>query len=217
MNIGVLGTGIVGRALATRLAELGHSVALGTRDTSNPRAREWLARVGAARGARVATFAGAAAHGALIVNATQGVASIAALELAGHRNLRDKVLIDVANPFDFSAGDPPTLTVANGDSLGEQIQRSFPDAKVVKALNTVSAEVMVHPTRLAEDHTAFVAGDDPKAKMTVADLLRSFGWRLVFDLGDITAARGMEAYTLLWMSLRVAQGTSTFNIRVVRS
>jgi predicted dinucleotide-binding enzyme len=215
MNIGVLGTGIVGRTIASRLVELGHVVFLGTRDPANPVAAEWLHAVGTARGARVATFADAAAHGALVVNAVSGAASIAALKLAGERALHGKVLLDVANPLDHST-QPPTLSVANTDSLGEQLQRSFPDVAVVKALNTVTADVMVHPERLGEEHTMFIAGNDAEAKATVADLLRSFGWRSLLDLGGIEAARGMEMYVLLWVSLRLAQGTNQFNLRVVR-
>ena len=216
MNIGVLGTGGVGRGIATRLVELGHVVAMGTRDPENPAARDWLRGVGTKRGARVATFAGAAAHGAMVVNATSGSASIAALTLAGERNLHAKVLLDVANPLDFSQGMPPTLTVANTDSLGEQIQRAFPDVRVVKSLNTVTVDVMVHPGRLPEEHTMFVAGDDVEAKATVGDLLRSLGWRSILDLGGIEAARGMEMYVLHWVNMRVALGTNAFNIKVVR-
>jgi len=217
MNIGVLGTGVVGRAIATRLVELGHSVALGTRDAANPIAQEWLATVGTARGARVGTFAEAAGHAALVVNATAGAASIAALRLAGDRNLHGKVLVDIANPLDFSHGMPPSLSVVNTDSLAEQIQRSFPDVKVVKTLNTVNVNVMVHPERLPEDTTMFVAGDDAEAKATVADLLRAFGWRSIIDVGGIETARGLEMYLPLWVSLVSAQGTPAFNIKVVRS
>jgi hypothetical protein len=217
MNIGVLGTGVVGRALATRLVELGHVVAMGTREVTNPSAQEWLASVGTARGARIGTFADAAAHGAMVINATSGAASIAALKLAGERNLHGKVLLDVANPLDFSHGMPPSLSVANTDSLGEQIQRSFPDVKVVKSLNTVNVEVMIHPKRLPDEHTMFVAGQDAEAKATVADLLRAFGWRSILDIGGIEAARGLEAYVLLWVTLRGVQGTSAFNIRLVRA
>lgn len=217
MNIGVLGTGVVGRTLATRLVELGHVVALGTRDVANVSAREWLSLVGTARGARVATFADAAAHGALLVNATSGGASIGALTAAGERNLAGKVLVDVANPLDFSHGMPPSLSIVNTDSLGEQIQRTFPAARVVKTLNMVNADVMAHPAKLPEETTMFVAGDDAEAKATAADLLRAFGWRSILDLGGIQAARGLEMYLPLWLQLMTAQNTVTFNIRVVRA
>jgi hypothetical protein len=139
------------------------------------------------------------------------------LKLAGERNLHGRVLLDVANPLDFSHGMPPSLSVANTDSLGEQIQRSFPDVKVVKSLNTVNVEVMIHPKRLPDEHTMFVAGQDAEAKATVADLLRAFGWRSILDIGGIEAARGLEAYVLLWVTLRGVQGTSAFNIRLVRA
>jgi 8-hydroxy-5-deazaflavin:NADPH oxidoreductase len=217
MNIGVLGTGIVGRTVGSRLVELGHTVAMGSRDADNPAAQEWLSAVGTARGARVGTFAEAAAHGALVLNATSGAASIAALKLAGDRNLHGKVLLDVANPLDFSHGMPPSLSVSNTDSLGEQIQRSFPDVKVVKTLNTVTADVMVHPERLPEETTMFVSGNDAEAKATAADLLRSFGWKSIVDLGGIESARGQEMYLPLWVSLMGAQSTPNFNVRLVRA
>jgi predicted dinucleotide-binding enzyme len=216
MNIGVLGTGIVARTLGRRLVELGHSVALGSRDPNHPAAAEWLQSVGTARGARAGTFADAAAHGALLINATSGAGSIAALRLAGERNLHGKVLIDVANPLDFSTGELQ-LSVVNTDSLAEQLQRSFPDVHVVKTLNMVNAEVMVHPERLPEETSMFVAGDDPEAKATAADLLRSLGWRSIMDLGGITAARGMEMYLPLWLSIMQTQQGAMFNIKVVRS
>ncbi len=215
MNIGVLGTGVVGRTLGQRLVELGHSVALGSRDLNHPAAAEWLAKAGTGRGARAGTFADAAAHGALLINATAGSGSIEALRLAGERNLHGKVLLDVSNPLDWSTGEL-TLTVANTDSLAEQIQRTFPDVHVVKTLNIVTADVMVHPNQLPEETTMLVAGDDPEAKATATDLLRSFGWRSILDLGGIKAARGMEMYLPLWVSLMQAQSTAFFNVKVVR-
>jgi predicted dinucleotide-binding enzyme len=217
MNIGVLGTGIVGRSLASRLVELGHVVSLGTRDPNNPVAHEWLATVGTARGARVGTFAEASAHGTLVVNATAGATSIAALRMAGDRNLHGKVLVDVANPEESEPGVEFSLSVVNDDSLGEQIQRSFPDTRVVKALNTVHVDVMIHPDRLPEDTTMFVAGNDAEAKATVADLLRSFGWRSILDVGAISSSRGLEMYLPLWRVLCAVQGTAAFNLRVVRA
>jgi predicted dinucleotide-binding enzyme len=216
MNIGVLGTGIVARTLGRRLVELGHSVALGSRDANHPAAVEWLATVGTARGSRAGTFADAAAHGAVLINATSGAGSIAAIRSAGERNLHGKVLLDVSNPLDFSSGELH-LSVVNTDSLAEQIQRSFPDVRVVKTLNTVNAEVMVHPERLPEETSMFVAGDDPEAKATAADLLRSLGWRSILDLGGIAAARGMEMYLVLWVSIMQTQQGAMFNVRVVRA
>jgi 8-hydroxy-5-deazaflavin:NADPH oxidoreductase len=216
MNIGVLGTGVVGRTLGQRLVELGHSVALGSREPNHPAAAEWLAKVGTARGARAGTFADAAAHGALLINATAGSASIDALRLAGEKNLHGKVLIDVSNPLDWSTGEL-RLTVANTDSLAEQIQRTFADAFVVKTLNIVTADVMVHPNQLPEETTMLVAGDDPEAKATATDLLHSFGWRSILDLGGLKAARGMEMYLPLWLSLMQAQSTAIFNIKITRA
>jgi predicted dinucleotide-binding enzyme len=215
MNIGVLGSGMVGRALATRLVEVGHAVAMGSREAGSPPAAEWLASVGRSRSARLGTFAEAAAFGALVINATSGDHSLEALSLVGDRHLHGKVLLDVANPIAPTESGPLTLTVANTDSLAEQIQRAFPQARVVKALNTVNAEVMVHPARLGEEHTAFVAGDDAEAKATVADLLRSFGWKSILDLGGIEAARGMEMYLALWVAVARATGTSALNVRIV--
>ena len=126
------------------------------------------------------------------------------------------MLIDIANPLDFSAGMPPTLFVKDTDSLGEQIQRAFPDAKVVKTLNTINATLMVDPAELADgDHTIFVCGDDAGAKATVTELLRSFGWKDVIDLGDITTARGTEMLLPIWLRLMAPLGTPAFNFKIV--
>jgi 8-hydroxy-5-deazaflavin:NADPH oxidoreductase len=217
VDIGVLGTGIVGRSLATRLVELGHVVTLGARDADNAAGRDWLATVGTARGARVGTFAEASAHGALLVNATAGTTSVTALRLAGERNLYGKVLVDVANPEESEPGVGLALSVVNDDSLGEQIQRSFPDVKVVKTLNTVHVEVMTHPDLLPEETNMFVAGNDAEAKATVADLLRSFGWRSIVDVGGIESSRGLEMYLPLRRVLSATHGTNLLNVRVVRA
>jgi predicted dinucleotide-binding enzyme len=215
MRIGVLGTGVVGRTLATKLVEVGQDVVMGSRDAANESAAEWVASVGG--GGRVGTFAEAAEHGELVVNATSGQASLAALALAGAEHLEGKVLMDVANPLDFSKGMPPSLTVVNTDSLAEQIQRAYPAARVVKALNTVNAGVMVDPGGLSAPTNLFVAGDDAAAKSEVVALLGSFGWapERVLDVGDITAARGLEAWLLLWVRMMQALGTPAFNVAVV--
>ena len=163
------------------------------------------------------TFAEAAAHGEVVVNATASAVSLEALERAGEENLSGKVLMDVSNPLDFSKGMPPTLSVVNTDSLGEQIQRRFPEARVVKTLHTTNARLMVDPARLAGgDHTVFVGGDDPEAKAVVTDLLRSFGWSDIVDLGDITTARGTAMMLPLWVRPFGALDNPLFNFKIVR-
>ena len=215
MRIGVLGTGTVGQALAAKLVELGHEVKMGSRQAGNEKAVEWAGASGEA--ATEGSFADAAAFGDAVINATAGAASVEALRAAGAENLAGKVLIDVANPLDFSQGMPPTLTVCNTDSLGEQIQREFPDARVVKTLNTVNAGVMVEPALVAGSHTVFVCGDDADAKHHVRHMLESFGWPAedIMDLGPITAARGTEMYLTLWLWLWQAAGTSQLNVKVL--
>ena len=163
------------------------------------------------------SFAEAAEHGELVVNATNGVGSLEALRAAGEANLDGKVLIDIANPLDLSQGMPPSLFVSNTDSLGEQIQRALPRVKVVKALNTMNAFVMADPSLVAGGkHTVLVCGNDEEAKAQVTEILRLFGWRDVIDLGDITSARGTESYLPLWLRVWAALGTGTFNIAVVQ-
>lgn len=219
MKIGVLGTGMVGVAIASKLVDLGHDVIMGAREATNERAAAWVAK-GVGKGKRKAgTFADAAKHGAILVNATRGSGSIAALDLARAGNLDGKVLLDVSNPLDFSRGMPPTLTVCNTDSLGEQIQRTFPQLKVVKTLNTVNAGVMVAPRTLPQEHTVFVAGNDNEAKKAAAALLKEFGWRdaEIVDAGPIQASRGLESWLLLWVSLMGALGTPLFNLRLVKA
>jgi predicted dinucleotide-binding enzyme len=228
MNIAVLGTGMVGRAIGGRLTELGHDVVIGTRDVvqtlarterdamDNPPYAEWQRENPAVH---LVTFAEAGAHGELVVNATAGGASLDVLVAAGASNLSGKVVVDVANALDFSQGWPPTLSVANTDSLGEQIQRAFPDARVVKTLNTMNARVMVEPSRVPGRHHVFVAGDDAAAKETVKGLLRELGWpaESIVDVGGIQAARGLEMYLPLWLSLMGSLGTADFNVAVARA
>lgn len=217
MNAAVLGTGVVGRTLATKLVALGHAVTMGSRQAGNEKAAAWAASAGGL--ASQGSFADAASSAALVINATAGTASIEALTAAGAQNLAGKVLVDVANPLDFSRGMPPTLQPCNTDSLGEQIQRTFPEARVVKSLNTVNCDVMVNPGIVAGSHTMFVAGDDDAAKAEVRDLLESFGWPPgdIMDLGDIAAARGLEMYLPLWLRLWGATGTGHLNVKVVRA
>ncbi len=214
MKVGVLGTGMVGCALAGRLVELGHEVVMGSRTAGNPKATAWAADAGAS--ASHGTFADAAAFADLIVNATAGVASLEALGSAGAENLAGKVLVDVANPLVVSGG-VLTLAVCNTDSLGEQVQRAFPEARVVKTLNTVNCNVMVHPDVVPGSHSMFMAGNDAAAKQDVRALLESFGWPPadLLDLGDIAASRAMEMYLPLWIRISGVTGTCTLNVKVV--
>jgi predicted dinucleotide-binding enzyme len=216
MRIGLLGTGIVGQTIGTRLIQLRHEVRMGARSAGNPNAIEW-ARASGER-ASSGTFADAAAFGEVLFNCTHGVASLEALRAAGERTLDGKVLIDVANPLDFSKGVPPTLAVCNSDSLGEQIQRTFPHLKVVKALNTMNCNVMVNPDLVPGEHDVFMSGNDADAKARVRDILTNgFGWRNVVDLGDISTARGTEMLLPIWLRLWGALGTANFNFHVARA
>lgn len=213
MKYGVLGTGMVGQAISSRLAELGHEIMIGTRDPSKSgdklKSKHEALKAG--------TFAEAAAFGEILFNATRGDVSLDVLKMAGEASLQGKVLVDVSNPLDFSKGMPPSLFVSNTDSLGEQIQAAFPGVKVVKSLNTVTAAIMVNPQGVAGgDHDMFVCGNDGDAKGQVVGLLREFGWRHITDLGDISAARAMEMYLPLWLRLWGALGTGMFNLRMVR-
>lgn len=216
MHMGVLGTGMAGQTLATRLVELGHEVVMGSRTPDNPAAAAWAKGLG--ERASAGTFADAAEYAPIVWNATAGAGSLAALEAAGPQNLAGKVLVDVSNPLDFSGGMPPTLLVSSTDSLGEQIQRAHPELRVVKTLNTVNCRVMVNPSRVPGSHDVFVAGDDGEAKAVVTALLHEFGWvgDHVVDLGGITAARGLEMYLALWLSLSGVFGSADFNVRVIR-
>lgn len=214
MRIGVLGTGSVGRRIASKLVELGHEVTMGSRSAESESLREWLNEAGDA--AAGGTFAEAAAAGELLFNCTAGGASLNALDAAGAENLSGKVLVDVSNALDFSQGMPPQLSVCNDDSLGERIQAAFPETKVVKSLNTMNNQVMVEPARLPGPHNVFLCGNDDAAKGQVKELLQSFGWAAdqIVDLGDITASRGTEMYLPLWLRLMGALDTADFNIQV---
>lgn len=214
MKVGILGSGMVGQTIGSKVAELGHKVMLGTRDVT--KLQDWLSQVGG--NAQASSFAETAAHGEILFNATNGGGSLQALSMAGEANLNGKILVDISNPLDFSHGMPPSLFVSNTDSLGEQIQRTYPNLKVIKTLNTVTASLMVNPHQLADgEHHIFVSGNDIEAKAQVFNLLTTwFGWKHIFDLGDITSARGTEMYLPIWLRLWGALGTGMFNIQVVR-
>ena len=212
MRIGILGTGIVGQTIGSALVHRGHEVRLGSRTANNPKAQDWVAahRERASQG----TFADAATFGALMFNCTSGTASLEALHAAGIGNLAGKILVDVANPLDFSRGTPPALSVCNTDSLAERIQAEFPATKVVKALNTMSAKVMTDPASVPGEHDVFLSGNDPEAKAHVRELLQSFGWQNIIDLGDITTARGPEMMLPVWLRLWGAFKTPMINFHI---
>lgn len=225
MKIGIIGAGSVGQTLAAKLIANGHDVALGIRNPSPAElAKErqmaeplnmWQKKTGG----KVVTFAEAARHGEIIVNATGGGISIEALKAAGEANLGTKILIDVANPLDFSLGMPPSILpqYAHGTSLAEEIQKAFPKVRVVKALNTVSHTIMTAPEKLKGDHDLFISGNDADAKSTVTSLLKKeFGWKSIVDMGDIKGARGTEQFLVMWVTLWGVVGTPDFNIKIVK-
>lgn len=214
MRIAVLGTGVVGQTIGGKLVELGHEVRMGSRTPDNDAAQAWAGKAGPR--ASVATFEGAANFGQLVFNCTKGTATLEALHLAQEVNLNGKVLVDVSNPLDFSQR-PPTVLIGNADSLGERVQDAFPHARVVKTLNTMWAGVMVDPRMLPDSHVVYLSGNDASAKDEVRQLLRSFGWRdgEMLDLGDITTARGTEAYLALWLRIWGATQSRAFNMKIV--
>jgi predicted dinucleotide-binding enzyme len=213
-NIAILGTGMVGDAIGSKLVALGHKVMMGSRTADNEKANAWKIRNGSL--ASSGTFADAAAFGEILFNCTQGQVSLEALQLAGRENLQGKILVDVANPLDFSKGMPPSLTISNTDSLGEVIQRQFTDLKVVKSLNTMNCQLMVNPGLLSDPGNVFICGNDAEAKAEVNLILKSFGWEKIIDLGDISASRGTEQLLPVWIRLMGTLGTPMFNFSIVK-
>ncbi|MES2933756.1 MAG: NAD(P)-binding domain-containing protein [Pseudomonadota bacterium] len=217
MKVGIFGTGMVGQAIAGKLLQLGHQVRIGGREAINETGQRWASAAG--ENASYGAFSDAAQFGQVLINATSGAVSLQALEAAGAGHMAGKLLIDIANPLDFSNGMPPSLSVLNTDSLGEQIQRAFPETRVVKTLNTLSCELMVNPNAVADgDHNLFMSGNDAAAKAQTLDILAQFGWQKdqVIDLGDITTARGTEQLLPLWLRLWGALGTPLFNFKIAR-
>ncbi len=225
MKVAVLGTGMVGRAHAARLTELGHEVLLGTQNVDdklasaetdamgNPPFSEWHKDNSSVK---LVPFAEATEQGEMVINALSGQITLEVLK-GLETSIGDKIIIDIANPLDFSNGMPPTLSICNTDSLGEQIQKALPDAKIVKTLNTLNASIQVDPRQLADgDHDIFVSGNDESAKSKVVELLRSYGWTNIIDLGDISTARGTEMLLPIWLRLMGALGTPQFNFKIVK-
>jgi 8-hydroxy-5-deazaflavin:NADPH oxidoreductase len=226
MNIGVLGTGVVGQSVGGALAAQGHSVMIGTRDVQKALANTEKTAMGTPgfgawhkdnQHIKVGTFAEAAKFGELLINAINGLGSLQALKTAGDENLGSKVLMDIANELDFSKGMPPKVLANTDRSLGEDIQAAFPNLKVVKTLNTMNAYVMVNPALVkGSDSTVFINGNDAGAKARVTEILKSFGWQDIMDLGDITASRGVEMLVAVWLSVWGAVGNTPFNFKIAR-
>jgi predicted dinucleotide-binding enzyme len=209
MQIAILGTGAVGPALGKALTAAGHHVTIGTRDPEQTRAREQWAGIDLP----LAAYQDLDAE--VLINATSGVGSLPALKAVGDA-LNGKVVIDTSNALDFSHGFPPSLFISNTDSLAEQLQRELPTARLVKMFNTMANEVMVNPRGLRDDSTVFVAGNDAAARQTATSVAADLGWTDVFDLGDLTAARGLEMYLPLWVRIYGQLGRAEFNIKLVR-
>jgi 8-hydroxy-5-deazaflavin:NADPH oxidoreductase len=214
MKIAVIGTGGVGQTIGSKLVGLGHEVMMGSRETTNEKGLAWVKATG--ERASLGTFAEAARFGELAFNCTSGTGSIAALTAAAE-GLAGKIVIDLTNPLDFSKGMPPSLFTSTSDSLGEQAQKLLPTSHVVKALNHLTASLMVDPKQVGGgDHDALICGNDAGAKARVTELLKAFGWQSVIDLGDITGSRALEHYLALWLRLMFSLGTAQFSLKVVK-
>ncbi|MBC7383271.1 MAG: NAD(P)-binding domain-containing protein [Bacteroidia bacterium] len=217
MKIAVLGTGTVGNTIGSKLIELGHEVMMGSRTSANEKATAFVDKHNNTH-ALAGTFAGAAALGEIIFNCTLGMEAVNILKSAGEQNLKNKILIDVTNALDFSMGMPPALSICNDNSLGEEIQKNFPQIKVVKTLNTMWCGIMVNPAMINNaDHNVFMSGNDEAAKSEVKVLLKSFGWleKNIMDLGDITTARGTEMLLPIWLRIFGSTKNGAFNFKIV--
>ncbi|MBK8448647.1 MAG: NAD(P)-binding domain-containing protein [Saprospiraceae bacterium] len=216
MNIAVLGTGIVGETIGSKLIELGHTIKMGSRTNTNEKGLAWVQKNGSQ--ASLGTFAKAATFAEVIFNCTKRVEAVGILKSIDPNALQNKILIDLTNPLDFSNGMPPSLSICNTNSLGEEIQQNFPELKVVKTLNTMWCGLMVNPSLIGDEaHVNFICGNDEDAKSWVKELLRSFGWKnnQLIDLDDISAARGTEMYLPLWLRIYGATKNGAFNIKII--
>ncbi len=214
-RIGVLGTGVVGQTIASKLISLDYDVMMGSRTNLNEKASDWAKQFG--EGAVHGTFQEAAEYGYIVFNCLKGDAAFSVLNTLSDE-LRGKLLIDLSNPLEMKEGEAPILipNVSNLTSLAEQIQKALPETHVVKTLNTVTAPVMVEPGIVGEEISVFLSGNDVDAKLVTKTILHEFGWTDIIDLGDITTARGPEMFLPLWLRLYFAQGHANFGIKVVR-
>ncbi|ANH82718.1 NADP oxidoreductase [Niabella ginsenosidivorans] len=215
-KIGILGTGIVGSTIGSKLTALGYEVKMGSRTANNTKAAEWVKANG--KSATQGTFADAAAYGEIIFNCTKGAYSPEAIKIAGAATLAGKILIDISNPLDFSKGMPPTLipALSNTHSLGEAIQQLLPQTSVVKTLNIVNCEVMVDAAKCGGDATMFLAGNDSSSKKEAELILKQFGWKDIIDLGNITHSRSTEMMLLIWLSTTMVTKNRYIGFKILR-
>jgi len=215
-KIGILGTGIVGKTIGSKLIELGYEVMMGSRTLANEQASEWVKSAGAT--AWQGTFADAAKFGEVVINCSKGEFYVDVIKSAGEQNLANKTLIDISNPLDFSMGTPPVLMPAlcNTNSLGEEIQKMIPATRVVKTLNIVTCEVMVDAKKCGGPATMFIAGNNTDAKEMVKKMLQQFGWTDIIDLGNIKHARSTEMMLPIWLSIYLSAKNASFGFKVVR-
>jgi predicted dinucleotide-binding enzyme len=208
IKIGILGTGGVGRTLAVKLFSEGHEVMIGTRNVDetlsktesdaagNLPFKEWQEEN---HNINLGTFADAAKFGEAIILATLGIVTLNAIDMSGKENFKNKVVIDTTNPLDFSKGVPPQFTATPGNSLGEQIQKHIPEARLVKAFNTIGAHIMINPKREEGIPDLFIAGNDESVKNQFKDLIGNWGWGSIIDMGDISQAYWLETFAMLWI------------------
>ncbi len=225
MKIAILGTGMVGQNIAQVMVAKGHEVMIGTRDVAQtlantdlspygmPAFSVWYREHGAVA---LGTYQDAMRFGDIIINATNGLASLDALEKGHAAQAGNKILIDIANKLKPVAGAMPKSLANNDMSLGEEIQAAFPNLRVVKTLNTMNTYIMTNPSSVRGDSTVFISGNDTESKIVVSNLLRDIGWTDIIDLGDITGARGTEMMMPIWMKLWGVIGQTPFNFKIVR-
>lgn len=215
-KIAILGTGMVGNTIGTKLIQLGHHLMMGSRTADNEKANLWVSQNGG--NASQGTFEDAVKFAEVIFNCTKGEKTIEALKLVDASYFEGKTIVDVSNPLDFSKGMPPTLIpeLCNSNSLGEEIQKILPNAHVVKSLNIVNCEVMVDAGKCGGSATMFMAGNDEAAKKDVAELLRDFSWTDIIDLGSITHARSLEMMLPIWLSTYLATKNGYIGFKIIR-
>ncbi len=213
MNAAVLGTGVVGASIGSKLVQLGHRTTMGSRTATNEKAAAWVKKSGPS--ASQGTFRDAAEAAEIVFLCTKGEGTLEAVRSVGAGTLKGKVVVDTTNPLDFSHGMPPSLLMCNTTSLGEEVQKAAPDAFVVKTLNTVNCEVMVNPGKTGGDPTMFLCGNSAEAKATVRTLLKEFGWKDILDLGDIKSARGLEMVLPLWVQTYMSSGNGYFGLKII--